>query len=95
MSSAGTAYYLFVLDDGTNLPEITPNLTFYVGAKYKFNYASSTFGVSFSTFRDGRNSPSLNSGLSATLTADSTTVTFANTAGIVAGMQLELSLIHI
>ena len=89
MSSAGTAYYLFVLDDGTNLPEITPNLTFYVGAKYKFNYASSTFGVSFSTFRDGRNSPSLNSGLSATLTADSTTVTFANTAGIVAGMQLE------
>ena len=89
MSSAGSAYYLFVLDDGTNLPEITPNLTFYVGAKYKFNYASSTFGVSFSTFRDGRNSPSLNSGLSATLTADSTTVTFANTAGIVAGMQLE------
>ena len=89
MSSAGTAYYLFVLDDGTNLPEITPNLTFYVGAKYKFNYTSSTFGVSFSTFRDGKNSPSLNSGLSATLTADSTTVTFANTAGIVAGMQLE------
>ena len=89
MSSAGTAYYLFVLDDGTNLPEITPNLTFYVGAKYKFNYTSSTFGVSFSTFRDGKNSPSLNSGLSATLTADSTTVTFANTSGIVAGMQLE------
>ena len=89
MSSAGTAYYLFVLDDGTNLPEITPNLTFYVGAKYKFNYASSTFGVSFSTFRDGRNSPSLISGLSATLTDNSTTVTFANTAGIVAGMQLE------
>ena len=89
MSSAGTAYYLFVLDDGTNLPEITPNLTFYVGAKYKFNYTSSTFGLSFSKFRDGKNSPSLNSGLSATLTADSTTVTFANTAGIVAGMQLE------
>ena len=89
MSSAGTAYYLFVLDDGTNLPEITPNLTFYVGAKYKFNYTSSTFGLSFSTFRDGKNSPSLNSGLSATLTDNSTTVTFANTAGIVAGMQLE------
>ena len=89
MSSAGTAYYLFVLDDGTNPSEITPNLTFYVGAKYKFNYASSTFGLSFSTFRDGKNSPSLNSGLSATLTDNSTTVTFANTAGIVAGMQLE------
>ena len=89
MSSAGTAYYLFTLDDGNTGAVITPNLTFYVGAKYKFNYSSSTFGLSFSTFRDGKNSPSLNSGLSATLTADSTTVTFANTAGIVAGMQLE------
>ena len=89
MSSAGTAYYLFTLDDGNTGAVITPNLTFYVGAKYKFNYSSSTFGLSFSTFRDGKNSPSLNSNLTATLTADSTTVTFANTAGIVAGMQLE------
>ena len=89
MSSAGTAYYLFTLDDGNTGPVITPNLTFYVGAKYKFNYSSSTFGLSFSTFRDGKNSPSLNSNLSATLTDNSTTVTFANTAGIVAGMQLE------
>ena len=90
LSSAGAAYYLFTLDDGSGSGAvITPNLTFYVGAKYKFNYASSTFGVSFSTFRDGRYSPSLNSGLTATLTENSTTVTFANTAGIVAGMQLE------
>ena len=90
LSSAGTAYYLFTLDDGSGSGAvITPNLTFYVGAKYKFNYASSTYGVSFSTFRDGRYSPSLNSGLTATLTENSTTVTFASTAGIVAGMQLE------
>lgn len=84
LSAAGSAGYLYTIDGN-----ITPDLTLYVNAKYKFNTPDPSHTFAFSTFPDGKYSPSLNSGLTATLSAGSTTVVLSSTTGVVPGMTVE------
>ena len=66
-----------------------PNLTFFVGNTYKFDISDqSNSGHIFalSKYRDGEYSPSLISGVSATLTALSTQIIVSSATGILPGM---------
>ena len=63
----------------------TPNLTFYVGNTYVFNYESSHV-FALSTFRDGQYSPSLIENVTATLSAGNTILAVASSTGIQVGM---------
>jgi len=78
--------FFFVIDGG---PQITPDLTFYVGNSYQFNLTSSSLsGITFllSKFRDGIWDPSYIQNISTTLSTSSKQITVSSTAGIEEGM---------
>ena len=84
-------HYRYFLDTG-NGPEISPDLTFFVGNTYAFNLTDASNGghiFALSKFKDGQWSPSLFENITTTLSAFTPQITISNTAGIVAGMIVE------
>lgn len=80
------------LNDG-NGSQKTPNITMYVGSTYRFDVSdvsNSAHQFSLSKFPDGINPPSFIDNISSTLDVNSTTITVADTTGIVVGMVVSL-----
>ena len=89
VDTASSTSVRFYIDPDGNGPQLTPNLTLYVGSTYRFDLSDNSLsGTQFnlSTFPDGFNSPSRVEAVSTTLDNTSTTITVASTAGITAGM---------
>ena len=89
IDTASSTSVRFYIDPDGNGPQLTPNLTLYVGTTYRFDLSDNSLsGTQFnlSTFADGFNSPSRVEAVSTTLDNTSTTITVASTAGITAGM---------
>ena len=78
----------FFLDTGSG-ETYHPALTLYAGNTYKFNNGNASHPFRFSEFRDGTHSPSVVTGLTTTLDANSTTVTLTSTTGILQGMRVD------
>ncbi|QPB08256.1 virion structural protein [Synechococcus phage S-H9-1] len=92
LSTASSTKYKFFFDlnDGNGY-QITPDLTFYVGNKYKFDLTDSSNSqhlLSFSAFPGGFRAPSLVENIATTLSSSSTSITVSSTSGIIAGMQV-------
>ena len=89
IDTASSTSVRFYIDPDGNGPQLTPNLTLYVGTTYRFDLSDNSLsGTQFnlSTFADGFNSPSRVEAVSTTLDNTSTTITVASTAGITVGM---------
>lgn len=87
--TASSANLRYLIDTGSGY-EMTPDLTFYVGSSYTFDYSDSTNSIhnfALSKFPDGRNSPSYVSNIGATFDT-TTTVTVSDSSNILVGMQL-------
>lgn len=92
LSSASSTKYKFFFDlnDGNGY-QITPDFTFYVGNKYKFDLtdpSNSQHLLAFSGFPGGSRAPSLVENVSTTLLSSSASITVASTSGIIAGMSV-------
>ena len=80
----------FFIDTGSGY-KYSPNITFYSGNTYTFDYSNSSNQghlFSFSQFRDGNWTPSLFDNLSTTLDIFSKNITLDSTSGIIPGMQV-------
>jgi hypothetical protein len=91
VNTASSAYYLYVIGDGTTT-SITPDLTFYVGNKYRIDFSDNSNSghvFAFSEFPDGKWSPSLVSNLNATIVSGSNIIQVTDTTGILPGMTVE------
>jgi hypothetical protein len=91
VNSASSASYLYLIGDGIS-NQITPDLTFYVNSKYRFDFSdpsNTSHTFAFSTFPDGKWSPSLISNLTASITTGSSLITVPDTTGILPGMTVE------
>ena len=86
---AGSISVRFYIDPDGNGPQLTPNLTLYVGSTYRFDTSDNSMsGTQFalSKFPDGFHSPSRVENVNATLDITSRVLTVANTTGMVPGM---------
>jgi len=89
VDTASSITVRFYIDPDGNGPQLTPDLTLYVGSTYRFDLSDTSLSgtqFSLSTFPDGFNSPSLVSSLSTTLSNTTREITVSNTAGILPGM---------
>ena len=81
----------YYIDPDGNGPQLTPNLSLYVGSTYRFDTSDASNGatqLAFSAFPDGSYAPSLVENLATSLDVNSTTLTLTSTTGLVAGMLL-------
>ena len=81
----------YYIDPDGNGPQLTPNITLYVGSTYRFDTSDVSNGatqIAFSEFPDGPYSPSLVENLATTLDNSSTTITLASTTGLSTGMLM-------
>ena len=80
----------FFIDTGSG-PSLHPDITFYSGDIYLFDSSdgsNSGHPLAFSTYRDGFWSPSLLENVSSVANITSTTLTVADTTGILPGMEI-------
>jgi hypothetical protein len=76
----------YTFDSGSGI-QVAPSLTLYSGNKYVFDMSNaSSHPLYFSTFRDGKWSPSLVENVSTILDALSPLITVSSTSGILPGM---------
>ena len=93
IDTASGVQYRYFIDTGSG-PELTPNLTFYVGNTYNFNISDSSNSshiFSLSQFRDGKWTPSLIQGINTTLSTSSAQVTVSSNVGILPGMNVAVT----
>lgn len=98
VDGAGTFYTVsaaenvnrFFLQTGTGAAVYAPDLTFYVGSTYSFQYPEA-HPFAFSEFPDGPNPPSFIEDRRGTLDINSFDVTLTSVTGIVVGMEATIS----
>ena len=91
INTAASEEYRYFINTGVGTSQITPDLTLYVGNKYRFsttNSSNSGHQFSLSTFRDGTWSPSRVENVSTIFTLGDKNLTVTSTTGIVAGMEV-------
>ena len=91
INTAASEEYRYFINTGVGTSQITPDLTLYVGNKYRFsttNSSNSGHEFSLSTFRDGTWSPSRVENVSTIFTLGDKNLTVTSTTGIIAGMEV-------
>ena len=86
--------YRYFINTGVGSSQITPDLTLYVGNKYRFsttNSSNSGHEFSLSTFRDGSWSPSRVENVNTVFTSGDKNLTVTSTTGIIAGMEVTVA----
>ena len=91
VDTASSEEYRYFITAAGGTSQMTPDLTLYVGSKYRFsttNSSNSAHQFSFSTFRDGSWSPSRVENVSTVFGSADKNLTVTSTTGIVAGMEV-------
>ena len=91
VNTAASEEYRYFINTGVGSSQITPDLTLYVGNKYRFsttNSSNSAHQFSLSTFRDGSWTPSRVESVSTVFTQGDKNLTVTSTTGILAGMEV-------
>ena len=90
LNSVSPQEYRYFIDIGGGYVQ-NPNLTLYVNNTYKFDFSDASNSLhefAFSKFRDGVWSPSVITGVNATITGSSKDIVVDNTTGILVGMEI-------
>ncbi len=93
INTVSNLQYRYFIDTGSG-PELTPNLTLFVGNTYNFDISDSSNSshvFSLSKYRDGIWGPSLIENISTTLLTTSNQITVSNSTGILVGMAVTVS----
>ena len=91
INTAASEEFRYFINTGVGSAQITPDLTLYVGNKYRFSTTNSSNGghqFSLSAFRDGSWSPSRVENVSTVFTQGDKNLTVTSTTGILAGMEV-------
>ena len=93
VDTASTIQYRFFLDVGSG-EEYNPSITLYSGNTYNFDFSDTSNSghvFSLSKYRDGIWGPSYIENVSTTLDVNNSTITVADTTGILPGMVVEVT----